>query len=292
MIANITRVEPKYQRLIIECIQINLNDGDLLSTCPQIQDNATIRLVQRLEGGSISKLGTVDPSIKKSNGPCVIMLIEEEEPVCVVMPCSHAIHPASLVQMCEELIGTKSWELRCPAKDCNVLWPMAYIKKCGLSAEFFTTVSKNAFSNFCKHNSAVDFRQCPGCRSFCERINTSDKVVRCGICSKRSGKAYDFCWKCSNPWSSSGHKCFLERVQILANAPLKTTEYSKVECPSIRACPNCSALIEHADKCKHMACGECKQRFCFVCLSLFKDEKWQCGRYSDKCPVAPRQTVL
>ena len=291
MIEKITQppVPPKYQRLIIECIQINLDDGSLLSACPQIQNNATIRLVQRLEGGS--KLGTVDPSIKKSKGPCVIMLVEEEEPVCVVMPCSHAIHPTSLVQMCEELIGSKSWELRCPEKDCNILWSMAYIQKCGLSAEFFTSVSKNAFANFCKHNSAVDFRQCPGCRSFCERINKSDKIVRCGICSKRSGKAYDFCWRCSNPYLS-GHKCFAERVQILASAPLTTMEYSSVVCPSMRACPNCSALIEHAGKCKHMACPQCKQKFCFVCLGLFKDEKWHCGTYKEKCPVAPRQTVL
>ena len=66
MIEKITQVPPKYQRLIIECIQINLGDGSLLSACPQIQNNATIRLVQRLEGGS--KLGTVDPSIKK----CVV----------------------------------------------------------------------------------------------------------------------------------------------------------------------------------------------------------------------------
>ncbi|KAJ8306720.1 hypothetical protein KUTeg_015761 [Tegillarca granosa] len=62
-------------------------------------------------------------------------------------------------------------------------------------------------------------------------------------------------------------------------------------CPSVRACPNCKALIEHTQACKQMDCMSCHTKFCFICLRIAVGGKYQCGSYNNKCEIAPIQNV-
>jgi len=49
----------------------------------------------------------------------------------------------------------------------------------------------------------VDFKQCPKCRSFIERLNDSNLRVKCTICTKIMGRNYEFCWQCEREWDSA-----------------------------------------------------------------------------------------
>jgi len=100
-----------------------------------------------------------------------------------------------------------------------------------------------------------------------------------------------FCWGCGEGWSV-GHVCDSsfkrDLCDILAMAEKKTI--GSVEgVPSIRCCPSCCQLISHVQACKHMDCKNCRKSFCFVCLKPRLDSGWQCGSYSNPCPVAAVQ---
>merc|ERR1712228_204921 len=100
-----------------------------------------------------------------------------------------------------------------------------------------------------------------------------------------------FCFCCGDNWTD-GHVCDSsfksDLVSILSQAEKKRID-SVSDVPSIRSCPNCAQLITHTDACKHMKCSRCYKDFCFVCLKMKKNGKWQCGSYSSACPVAPPQ---
>jgi hypothetical protein len=62
-----------------------------------------------------------------------------------------------------------------------------------------STIERKLNENYARRSIGV--QQCPGCQTFCMRTNSSDRVVRCIVCSKRGG-AYDFCWSCLQRTSS------------------------------------------------------------------------------------------
>lgn len=101
-----------------------------------------------------------------------------------------------------------------------------------------------------------------------------------------------FCFCCGDKWSDK-HVCDSsfkkDLVAILEDAPKKQID-SVENVPSIRSCPSCAQLIFHMEACKHMNCSACHTDFCFVCLKPKKNGRWQCGSYSDACPVADTQT--
>ena len=132
-------------------------------------------------------------------------------------------------------------------------------------------------------------------------VKTSPKNVFCTYCSNNKGKRYYFCWECKKEWKGSpsnkecgNDRCSQEEVlEKLKNCPLKDIQYLKgLQAPSIRACPTCGTLIEHADKCKHVTCKVCKVEFCFVCLRICSEGSSFCGRYYTPCKVADRQTKI
>ena len=153
------------------------------------------------------------------------------------------------------------------------------------------------------------------------------KSVRCPGCTNQGSR--DFCWACSKQWKSGGGSyqicgysecyeqnsaanlnsvlllfflcvCFFfankkrkkkqyTHTKILANCPTKLQ--IGFQMPTVRACPNCNCLIEHVEACKHMKCQLCKNEFCFLCLKLKIDGKWQCGSSGHPCGLAPRQRL-
>lgn len=184
--------------------------------------------------------------------------------------------------------------VRCCIENCNTEWDMQEIaKKADLTEDekmFFEF--KIAF-NF-MYEEEKDTSTCPSCGFFCQR-KQNILPTRCVVCTKKTGKYFDFCWRCKLPWN--GHtECNSRKNEIqelLTNAPVITMEYSKMKgVPSIRICPCCKNLIEHVIGCKTMTCTDCDAVFCFSCLTVAIGGKLQCTVYNRECPIAPVQRVL
>lgn len=138
---------------------------------------------------------------------------------------------------------------------------------------------------------------CPSCKYYCQRKDNDRELwMKC----TRRDCSFEFCWNCRQKWSDSHNvnKCNSANIQkFLRECPKKVMGYSKIEnVPSIRLCPNCNAFIKHAGGCKETKCTKCKKSFCFVCLTMCKENdcykpELQCSKYASKCTVAPVQTV-
>ena len=123
-------------------------------------------------------------------------------------------------------------------------------------------------------------------------MNEAKNRVYCPICAKEN-KTAEYCFNCSRPWKNppsntdcGNEGCYMD-AEILHSAPKKII--GGVECTSYRLCPNCSAKIAHKQDCKHIVCPTCNTEFCFICLSLKKNDVWLCGSYDDPCVPAPVQ---
>ena len=286
-----TGVDVQYQRLLYGGKDLGKDPQDdekCLGDYPPLSNQSQLQLVTRLPGGTSR---VVDPSIRRSKGPCMITYVDYDTPECVILPCNHIVHPEDMMKFCHnEVIDKRKLEIRCYQVGCQTEWPLSLIAKCGATHQELELLAKGLSENQCNLNPAVDIRQCPGCHSYCERIDPSNSRARCWQCTKKAGKAFEFCWDCFGQWIGD-HKCPLAQARkILSSAPEK--EIYGVKCPSIRACPKCNTLIEHKDRCKHMTCKNitCKQNFCFICLRpmVNVNGSWQCG---GGCDPAPRQKL-
>ena len=290
-----TGVDVQYQRLLYGGKDLGKDPQDdekCLGDYPPLSNHSQLQLVTRLPGGSSR---VVDPSIRRSKGPCMITYVEYDTPECVILPCNHIVYPDDMMSFCHnEVFDNRKWEIRCFQFGCQTEWPLSFIAKCGATRHEIELLEKGLSENQCNLNPAVDIRQCPGCHSYCERIDPSNSRVCCWQCTKKQApKAYEFCWDCFGQWIGD-HKCPLaEAMKILSSAPEKEI-INGIKCPSIRACPKCNTMIEHKDRCKHMACKSpaCKQKFCFICLRPQVNGSWQCGGAYTNCDPAPRQKRL
>eukprot|EP01084_Bolivina_argentea_P129329 228417_1 len=142
-------------------------------------------------------------------------------------------------------------------------------------------------------------KRCPSCKTICVKgIGASGFRMQCKAC-----QGPDWCWNCVGWWRGDGQiicsnsNCqFIKRMnKILRNAVMFDVPYLKnVKAPSIRACPNCLALIEFHQQnksCKKMKCSNtaCRIYFCFICLGIKQNDKWLCGSHTDPCPLAETQ---
>ena len=294
------------QRLIFSGKE--LQDGNKLSKY-RISNHATLYLVMRLTGGAaverpaIPTTRKIDDSIPRAGvdefgepESCMIMATDEGN---VKMPCGHVISPAGLMDY--------SWNEICVAKKtsvvcclCNTEWDIDVIQQYGgATDEEMALLTECLSRNVCMSDPKVS--ECPGCTSFCQRTDESNKCVICTYCSNKKSKQYQFCWECKKEWKGSPSNkecgndkcCQEEMLEKLKNCPLKEIQYLKgLEAPSMRACPTCGTLIEHADRCKHITCKVCKVEFCFVCLRICSEGSSFCGGYSTPCKVADRQTKI
>ncbi len=292
-----TGIDPDSQRLIYGGKQ--MEDEKQLCEYKTIGHGATIYLVLRLPGGSAqSSLRHIDRKLPRSKEPCMITFEDDcsEFPV-FVLPCGHSISPDGLMDYCWNEISSCKPEIRCPL--CNQEWPIEVISKYGCATHTEIHELENGLSkNFCLNDPSI--LECPNCTSFCERRDTTKLCVQCIVCSKKKAKYYHFCWQCLGEWknklsadtcgnSTCGDPVFLRQ---LATAPMITPMGMKVQCPKIRACPNCGTVIDLSSGCKHMTCKSCKQDFCFVCLRTKSSGSWSCGSYNTQCAPAPRQTRI
>jgi hypothetical protein len=216
------------------------------------------------------------------------------------MPCGHVISRESMTDFLRSLIQQRKFMIECPGinaqnKPCKRGWNFGLCSKIGVLSK---DERKEFEMGFAKLFILEKFKgkSCPTCNAIvCKPEDLNTNRVACVICSKK-GIGSDFCWICMKSWKGGkGEMCGNEEcgskeqfLQILAKCKTKTIGKIK-DVPEFRACPKCSTIINHITACKHMQCKSCKAEFCFVCLSLKKDEKWLCGTYNDVCEVAPLQ---
>lgn len=286
---------------------------------------STIAVVMRMPGGS----DTADrarvplpPDWAKDEGsdkgyPSKFALKFTDDPDCidpysdgpkrVKMKCGHAVDPNTLTAYCRSLIDRDVFQFTCPAivdgdkEKCEKEWDYTEVRLAALlnDAEmqyFESKMSEHAALQYC------DLKECPGCRSFVERVELDNLRVHCTICTKKKGNDYDFCWHCLREWTGpmkSSVKCGNEScvhpdLPSIRDAPDFVLNGQNV--PNRRACPTCGKVTEHlAEGCKFMLCPRCKNDFCFMCLELKEvclksaPQSWfgNCGK-----PVAPKQIVI
>lgn len=96
------------------------------------------------------------------------------------------------------------------------------------------------------------YKQCPGCDAFIERTQTGNLSVQCTFCTARTGKTYEFCWQCLKQWKGrqprsdrcDNEGCRDANLDLLKNCePIILKSVQNIECPSVRACPNCGTLL-------------------------------------------------
>ena len=239
---------------------------------------------------------------------------EDNGQLRAVLSCGHAVEPNSLTTWCRKLIDDGKLDFYCPAiinestnKKCDKKWGYSEIKKIALLSEaemeyFERKISENAARTF------VDYKECPNCKSFVERIDLKNLRVVCRMCQAFHSKKYEFCWQCEREWtvqiSTASDTCGRENCTNSILQLLKECNFIKLsEChagfpdiPSIRACPTCGKNIEHSGQaCKNMLCPRCNVEFCFACLETTaacqraKPSSWfsECAK-----PVAPIQTKI
>jgi E3 ubiquitin-protein ligase RNF19A len=295
-------IPPREQRLIHAGKQ--LEDANKLSYYPQLQNQSTIFLVLRLPGGSDGATRPelelsdtqrkVSPKLPLKDDTCIICFGDKP----LLLPCNKVnhvgLHPHCFMQYCwSEVFDNRKGSVCCMT--CGSEWGLDVIKAYGgATHNEVGLLSEGLSKNAIMHDPGI--AECPGCRSFCERLDKTKARVTCRICKKRSNRP-DFCWHCFKDWrnSSSTGECgnpgcndasILKPIQP-ENAPEK--EVVGVKCPSRRLCPNCATLIEHEKACKHMTCKVCSHKFCFICLRGQNDKSWQCGSFNTKCKPAPIQ---
>lgn len=143
--------------------------------------------------------------------------------------------------------------------------------------------------------------KCPSCESYIERKDLTNICVKCNICTAVKNKTYHFCWQCLREWKGpaahsvhcSYEDCINPVDRLAECSTIKLSSVNNVECPSIRACPNCGLLVEHnGTKCKNVVCKRCKVEFCFLCLKRTSICSVPNGGYFEVCSVAERQTEI
>uniref|UniRef100_A0A672GIG3 RING-type domain-containing protein n=1 Tax=Salarias fasciatus TaxID=181472 RepID=A0A672GIG3_SALFA len=219
------------------------------------------------------------------------------------MSCGHAVTPESLTGWCRSLLDQGQYKFKCPAlKDgtvnrCGAVWPYKEVRRLAvLTAEEM-------------HSDAISYSfpfvlQCPGCKTYLERMDLTNLCVQCTVCTADKKTVYQFCWQCSKPWKGTAPSadrcanegCVNHDLELLKNCKLTVLPevLEVIACPSIRACITCGQRVEH-DKtgCKNIICPRCQIEFCFVCLKL-TPECLKTSTHFQKCSagVAPKQTSI
>ncbi|XP_026147612.1 E3 ubiquitin-protein ligase RNF19B-like [Mastacembelus armatus] len=233
-----------------------------------------------------------DTSLKFVDGEDVLdFLCEGFKSRRALMSCGHAVTPMSLTNWCRQILDEGESRFVCGQFGCNVEWTYDEVRKMALLTPEETSYFEKAIaSNAASGSSGA---KCPGCKSFMMRQDESDLCVCCSVCTAKKGRTFKFCWQCLREWKGPSPRsdrcendgCHSESLKTLQTCPQISIWNVKGNCPSIRACPTCGALLEHDRvNCKYVTCPRCKASFCFACLNIEE----QCL----KCHVVPVQTSI
>ncbi|KAL0970207.1 hypothetical protein UPYG_G00238730 [Umbra pygmaea] len=220
---------------------------------------------------------------------------DDYESLRAEMSCGHAATPESVKGWCTELLRQKKFKFTCPAETddrmCGVEWSYQEVCKMALlttkEMEEFEVTLVDLFLHL-----TSEIKKCPGCKSYVKRKDPSSLSVHCTMCSEIKGRPFIFCWQCLSQWKGprpradrcDNMNCTNEALELLRNCP-ETSINGCNNCPSIRACPTCGAVVKHNEiGCGNVTCVTCMNTFCFICLELDECE--------EQCCVAPRQTWI
>lgn len=191
----------------------------------------------------------------------------------------------------------ESHDLRRPTT-CDAEWSLFEIEiKAKLSTDERMLFEMKMNHNHWQEQQGI--QECPECHAVCERLSPENNRVICMVCSQNGKPQCEFCWQCLSPWKTDtteycgNIQCATAKGPKAVQEILQTCQKKIIDqyqnCPTVRICPSCKALIEHMQGCKRMTC-KCKFQFCFVCLKTW-DAPNGCG-YNTKCSiVAPCQNV-
>jgi hypothetical protein len=210
------------------------------------------------------------------------------------MKCGHTINSNSMFEYLRTIVNRNNWEYKiiCPVAKCKQEWSfeLCSIVACLNDDEYM------AFDSEFQRRAAPEMKNCPTCQNNCVKPDDLRYFrVSCGACRKQ-----DWCWQCEQVWKGGGFTvcgnpdCITNELNNFLKNCEETVVSGNIKVPALRACPKCYSLIGHQSACKHMKCKECAQEFCFVCLKLKVDNKWQCATgdsSSSNCGIAARQVV-
>ncbi|XP_059392036.1 uncharacterized protein LOC132124900 isoform X2 [Carassius carassius] len=247
--------------------------------------------------GDAKKFTSFDKGINLVSKPSDLDEYDDDPDVLrAVLSCGHITDPETLTDCCRAQMDDGKTEFKCPL--CEKKWPYDEVRKLAKLSDDETLIFEDKVgTNTVKK--LVDFRGCPGCGTFVERLDVSNLCVKCSVCTERTRKSYHFCWQCLREWKGPGPRadrcdnvgCAIDQ-KLLKDCPLITlTSVQNVQCPAIRACTSCGVLTEHNNKGhKIIECHACNNRFCFICLKP-ADECIKSATHYIKCTagVAPRQ---
>uniref|UniRef100_A0AAY4A857 Uncharacterized protein n=1 Tax=Denticeps clupeoides TaxID=299321 RepID=A0AAY4A857_9TELE len=122
----------------------------------------------------------------------------------VRLPCGHLSPPDYLLAWCQFQLEQGRTVFGCPQCGDGLagrtgLSYQLIAGKVSLSDRqkryFEETVSRLTALTLC------DFKPCPGCGSFVERIDLNNLCVHCTICTAKKARTYQFCWLCLKEWT-------------------------------------------------------------------------------------------
>lgn len=207
----IPEVETEYMRLLFAGKQLEDTDKGKIQTLRDynIQNKSILQVVLRVHGGSHKIQPRVQPppqsaEEKQHSKDDFALKFTTEEPDAiqgfsfpddqprVVMSCGHAVDCNSLTAYCRSLIDKEDFVFRCPAivdasnpkdiKYCKKEWEYSEVRRVALLTEdeckyFESRMSEYAMQQY------FDVRECPGCQSIVERIDSDNLRVKCQICT-------------------------------------------------------------------------------------------------------------
>lgn len=169
------------------------NENHLSHYC--ISNNATLFLVIRIYGGTEQMKQPEAPPVDRKPDPSM----PQSREACM-MPCGHIVSPDDLIDDIYEVwFGTK---IKVVCRVCNANWDVDTIRQySGATDEEIALLQEGLSRNYCSSDPKIS--QCPGCNSFCQRRDESDKCTLCTYCFNRKGKCFYFCWDCKKEWKGS-----------------------------------------------------------------------------------------
>ncbi|XP_043933236.1 probable E3 ubiquitin-protein ligase RNF144A-A isoform X2 [Protopterus annectens] len=116
--------------------------------------------------------------------------------------------------------------------------------------------------------------KCPRCFQLLQLYDHNTLCVACRVCSENDKKVYQFCWACKKEWNGPSlndeccaHELCPLQATLLSCPVIIAPDLEVNECPSVRACPRCEALVTHSlDGCPEVKCPNCLLNFCYRCL--------------------------
>ena len=279
----------------------------------KIRKSSTIQIVARVQGGSKKLYSFPQPRLQTQarvhSKPSTLKISttqkDEIDPYSddeerVMMSCGHYVGPTSLYEYCRNKLEDKKSEILCPV--CEQIWEYSEIRQVALltldECKYFESLlSKNHMRRM------IGINTCPRCNLVCERRERDIVITNCPACTRKLGRAYEFCWQCGREWtgprSRSAKKCAHPdcehpSLKAVQNAVMVT----KYECtfPNIRACPICGEIVELSTlHCKYATCPKCAVPYCFLCLRSESEclkEKPRSWYHPCSIPVKPKQTDI